>query len=287
MQGCVHGELDKIYATIAAADEASQRRTDLVILCGDVQALRNAADLASLAVPDKYKRLGDFQRYYAGAVRAPYLTLLIGGNHEGSGYLDELALGGWVAPNMYFLGHAGVVRVAGLTIAGLSGIYKDHDFEKGRFERAPYTPSTVRSAYHVRRFDVDRLSLLAGVAHVTPDILLTHDWPASITRYGDRERLFATKPFFRSDAQQGQLGNPYTDALGEKLRPRYWFAAHLHVKFPARIDWTQVPPLPTHDWRPDTRQTEFLALGKCSRANEHLQVRSPLSVFLSFSFSVD
>lgn len=323
IQGCVHGELDKIYATIAAADTAAGRRTELVILCGDVQALRNPGDLASLAVPDKYKRMGDFQRYYAGATVAPYLTVLVGGNHEGSGYLDELALGGWVAPNMYFLGHAGAVHVAGLTVAGLSGIYKDRDYDAGRWERAPYTPASVRSAYHVRRFDVDRLALLASVAHVAPDVLVTHDWPASITRYGDAARLFAVKPFFRPDAQNGELGNPHTDALGEILRPRYWFAAHLHTKFPARIEWPHAAaakprpspaPLTLHsshhpprlpqppqspqspqapavvaaasaaategaatpcadEWRPPTDETRFLALGKCSRANEHLQVR--------------
>ena len=38
--------------------------------------------------------------------------------------------GGWVAPNIYYLGNAGVVNFGGLRIAGLSGIYKEHDFRK-------------------------------------------------------------------------------------------------------------------------------------------------------------
>ena len=39
--------------------------------------------------------------------------------------------GGWLAPNIYFLGHAGCVQVNGLRIAGASGIYKSHDFKLG------------------------------------------------------------------------------------------------------------------------------------------------------------
>lgn len=36
-----------------------------------------------------------------------------------------------VAPNIYFLGHAGSVIVNGLKIAGASGIYKQKDYKMG------------------------------------------------------------------------------------------------------------------------------------------------------------
>lgn len=110
IEGCSHGELDAIYASIAALDaRASQppaaagtsasgaaaapgpaTRTQLLLLCGDVQAARNAADLSCIAMPEKYLQLGDFAHYYSGAKVAPILTLVIGGNHEASNYAHEL-----------------------------------------------------------------------------------------------------------------------------------------------------------------------------------------------------
>ena len=77
-----------------------------------------------MACPDKYKSMCSFYKYYSGEAIAPVLTVFIGGNHEATNYLQELAYGGWVAPNIFYLGYAGVVEVNGVRIGGLSGIYK-------------------------------------------------------------------------------------------------------------------------------------------------------------------
>lgn len=90
VEGCSHGCLDQIYSTILALDRRQGLTTSLLILCGDVQTLRNPRDLHCLAVPEKYKQMGDFHRYYSGQRKAPILTLMIGGNHEASNYLWEL-----------------------------------------------------------------------------------------------------------------------------------------------------------------------------------------------------
>jgi lariat debranching enzyme len=31
------------------------------------------------------------------------------------------------------------------------------------------------------------------------DIFLTHDWPLLITQHGNRDRLFAKKPYFKAE----------------------------------------------------------------------------------------
>jgi len=38
--------------------------------------------------------MGDFWKYYAGVKKTEFLTVFVGGNHEGSNYLRELMYGG-------------------------------------------------------------------------------------------------------------------------------------------------------------------------------------------------
>ncbi len=279
IEGCSHGELDSIYATIAAADAAAGARTELVLLCGDFQSIRNSADLACLAVPDKYRRMGDFHRYYSGASLAPYLTIVIGGNHEASNHLHELFLGGWLAPNIYYLGAAGCVEYRGLVVAGISGIYKANDYARGRYERMPYSPQHLRSIYHTRRFDVQRLQLLPRMG-VQPDVFLSHDWPNTIEQHGDLPSLLKRKPFFKEEVRTETLGSPPLLEILRALRPRYWFAAHLHCKFAAKYRHTMQAPTEAERSKGENKAksksqtTDFLALGKCVPNQDFLQVSS-------------
>jgi len=230
VEGCCHGELPAIYQHIHDLETKNKYKVDLLLVCGDFQALRNRSDLECMAVPDKYKSLGDFQKYYTGQLKAPVLTIVIGGNHEASNYLWELYHGGWLAPNIYFLGHAGCVRANGIKIAGISGIFKSHDFKLGYTEHVPYNKGSMRSIYHQREFDVRRLSLLSS-----PHVFLSHDWPAGIEYHGDHGRLMRRKPHFRSDSAKGELGSPPLLDLLHNLKPYWWFSAHLHVRFEAEV----------------------------------------------------
>ncbi|WFD35038.1 lariat debranching enzyme [Malassezia cuniculi] len=240
--------------------------------------------------------MGDFHRYYSGEKEAPILTLVIGGNHEASNYMWELYYGGWLAPNIYYLGAAGCVEVGGITIGAASGIFKEHDFTRGHFERMPYNDSEMRSIYHTRQFDMAKLGLLES-----PTVFMSHDWPLGIERYGDLEWLLRVKPFFRDEVEHNSLGSPPLWNLLQILKPRYWFSAHLHVQYAACVrhanesnaeainicdsdDDDEPAVIPMHE------QTDFMALSKCTRRGGFLHffdVPSPEDALLNFRGSGD
>ncbi|KAL4420156.1 hypothetical protein ABPG77_008292 [Micractinium sp. CCAP 211/92] len=229
IEGCGHGELDKIYETMAALERRDGRKIDLLICCGDFQAVRNMDDLECMACPPKYRHIATFWKYYSGRAKAPYPTLFIGGNHEAANHLWELYYGGWAAPDIFFLGYAGVVRFGGVRIGGLSGIYKEPHYALGHYEHPPYNPGSLRSAYHIRELEVHRLLRLRQPL----DVFLSHDWPQGIARHGDLDRLLQRKSFLRREIVDNSLGSPPAAQLLDALQPSYWFSAHLHTKFAA------------------------------------------------------
>ncbi|EGG04686.1 uncharacterized protein MELLADRAFT_37239, partial [Melampsora larici-populina 98AG31] len=310
IEGCCHGELDNIYATIdQAVKETGSEPPDVLICCGDFQAFRNRSDLNTFAAPVKYRQMGDFWKYYKGEKVAPILTVFVGGNHEASGYLWELFHGGWAAPNIYFLGVAGSVilkktlpdgKVHKIRISGASGIYKRHDYRTGYHERLPYDNSTMRSIYHIRHYASFRLSRLP----ISPcDIFVSHDWPVGIEQYGNTAQLIRAKPFFRDEIASNTLGSPPLMEILQTIKPSYWFSAHLHVKFAALVRHGQQPASLSqapnsgrqHHTNPDELEidvddsdtevvdgaletktqipmTRFLALDKCMPRKDFLQI---------------
>jgi lariat debranching enzyme len=161
-----------------------------------------------------------------------------------------------VAPNIYYMGYANVINFAGVRIAGLSGIYKSNDYYKGHFEMAPYSPSTAHSVYHVRNLEVFRLSQITQPI----DIMLTHDWPNGIYNHGNLDYLLRVKPFLADEVRTNTLGSPEYERLLKMLKPKYWFSAHLHVKYSC---------LYKHD---QGQTTKFLSLDKCLPHRKFLQV---------------
>ncbi|CAG8616447.1 2783_t:CDS:10 [Paraglomus brasilianum] len=256
VEGCCHGALDVIYKTLKHIEQVDKIKIDLLLICGDFQSIRNTIDLDSLAVPAKYRSLGTFHKYYSGESKAPYPTLFIGGNHEARiNYLfTKLRYhGGWVCENIYYLGFAGVVRFGGVRIGGISGIYKDKHYSYGHYEKLPYSDSTLRSVYHVRKYEVSKLSQI----------------------------------------ENNTLGTPACEELLWKLKPKYWFAAHLHVKFAAVVPHSTAAANDQQDKKilfmntgsalemqnpvnadenESNAATRFLSLDKCLPKRDFLQV---------------
>jgi lariat debranching enzyme len=189
-----------------------------------------------MSVPVKYREIGDFHRYYSGELVAPYLTIFAGGNHEASNHLWELYYGGWVAPNIYYLGAANVIRLGPLRIASMSGIWKGYDYRKPHWERLPYNSSAVGSAYHIREVDVRKLLQL----QTQVDVGLSHDWPQGIEWKGNYKWLFQKKDLFQADAESGRLGSVAAAQAMNWLRPPHWFSAHMHIRYEAQIDWNKI-----------------------------------------------
>ncbi|KAI1885312.1 hypothetical protein AGOR_G00218850 [Albula goreensis] len=261
VEGCCHGELDKIYETIGYLEQKEGVTVDLLLCCGDFQAVRNEGDMKCMAVPAKYRSMQTFYKYYSGEKKAPVLTIFIGGNHEASNHLQELSYGGWVAPNIYYLGYAGVVRYKGIRIGGLSGIFKSHDYRKGHYEFPPYNHETLRSVYHIRNIEVFKLK---QIQHPM-DIFMSHDWPRGIYNYGSTEQLLRKKKFLRQEVETNTLGSPAAAELLAHLQPSYWFSAHLHVKFAAIMQHQAQNDCPP-------RTTKFLSLDKCLPHRDFLQI---------------
>ncbi|PKI37135.1 hypothetical protein CRG98_042470, partial [Punica granatum] len=61
--------------------------------------------------------------------------------------------------------------------------------------------------------------------------------------------------------QQRTLGSKAAAQLLEKLKPAYWFSAHLHCKFAASVQHGEGGPI-----------TKFLALDKCMAGHRFLQI---------------
>ena len=235
--GCIHGCLDKMYNDIQDYSSSKKLKIDLVLCTGDFESIRSENDLNFLACPEKYREMGDFHKYYTNKVKAPYLTIFIGGNHEASNYLEQNYYGGWVASNIYYLGRSGVINVKGIRIAGVSGIFNQYDYFRGNFEKNDDDiKCDKKTIFHLREFEIAKMSHMKNKI----DIFMTHDWPTNLIKEEDKEKIYKQYPHNKQGIIDGTIGSFPGEFILRYLKPNFFICGHMHYYYSNIINDTEI-----------------------------------------------
>jgi len=245
--GCLHGHWDELLDSIDGYNQ-SGTHIDFAIVAGDAQTFRTESDMESFAAPQKYHLMGSFYKIFTGERVSPCPIIVVGGNHEASDLFLNLPFGGWIAPNVFYTGKANSINVGSVSISCLSGIPDNDSYFRPCKEKYPLKgPKDIRTCYYPRAFSDFQLSGLFST-----DLFVSHEWPSSIpSRYGGnylKQR--------RNDIIQGDLKDSFGHKMGmhliNTLKPKYWFAAHHHLYFYAKINentnFLALPKPPKNDW---------------------------------------
>ena len=133
------------------------------------------------------------------------------------------------------MGAANVLRLGPIRVAAMSGIWKGYNYNKNHHERLPYNQNDIKSMYHTREFDVRKLLQI----RTQVDVGISHDWPRAIEKHGNARELWRMKPDFKQESEDGTLGSLAAAYVCDRLRPAYWFSAHMHCRFTATKTYTK------------------------------------------------
>jgi lariat debranching enzyme len=224
--GDVHGHMNSMVHMLTNWQSATNQKLEFVLQVGDFEPHRNETDLATMAAPSKYRKVGDFPDYFAGKARFPFPLYFIGGNHEPYGFLDQLPANSEIAENCYYIGRAGKIEISGLTIVGLSGIYREDRFTIPRPHITEIDRRSNKDYIYFTKDDVDKAS-----DYPSPHILLLHEWPANIISEDNRQELERLRHALGYD----DVGNEYSRLLMEILEPGLVVCGHMHKRYRKQI----------------------------------------------------
>lgn len=166
-------------------------------------------------------------------MKFPCLVVICGGNDEAGDLIAQLPFGGFIAPNIYYMGRAGIIDYKGMRISGYGGVFAISDFGRNVYERVPLVEEKdVKSSIHVRAFSGLQLYLYSvfeqDIFSKQPDFLMSHDWP----RY--------MPPVFKNALSKvrqclvervDREGIPFGLKLIDGVQPKNVVCAHHHTKF--------------------------------------------------------
>ncbi|MBF5041475.1 serine/threonine protein phosphatase [Aggregicoccus sp. 17bor-14] len=220
--GDIHGRFHRVETWLEALEAAHGRPVDAVLAVGDVEAFRRADDHRRKAA--KRAMPAEFAEYADGSRRVRRPLYFIGGNNEDFEALHDAPGGFELAPDVHYLGRAGLRELLGLRVAYLSGIHAPRFFEQPLLR--PRTLDTSKQAGYFRQAEVERVSGLRDV-----DLLLVHEWPRGLVpRLREGELPPGGRPLPSS-----WVGNPITRKVIEAVRPQWVLCGHSHRAFAATV----------------------------------------------------
>jgi len=217
-----------------AAQDWQQRHgktIDAVLQVGDFETIRNPQDFEHYYAPQKFHHISDIAEYCKGLKRAPFFTVFIGGNHEAWSVLKEHRNGGFICPEVYFLGRANVIDVNGVKIGGLTGIFNRKHYRNPLPEQPGYDWKFYREE------DVKKLEQrIEEEGRV--DVLLLHDWVKPYSAIEVQEESQVPVLLKRSAVASPTL------CVVQRYHPQHLFMGHRHIsRVEGRIGVTEVHAL--------------------------------------------
>jgi len=200
-----------------ALEAARGKPVDLVLAVGDVEAFRRGDDHRRKAA--KRTMPAEFAEYADGTRRMKRPLYFIGGNNEDFEALHDTPEGLQLAPNVHYLGRAGVKELQGLRVGYLSGIHAPRFYEQPL--KRPRSLDTAKQAGYFR---VPEVETVLGVKDV--DVLLVHEWPRGLPQRAQEQGVppGRTLPSY-------WIGNPITRRVVETVHPKWVLCGHSHRAF--------------------------------------------------------
>ncbi len=216
--GDIHGRFHRVEAWLDALEQALDRPVDLALAVGDVEAFLLADDHRRKAA--KRGMPAEFAGYADGVRSMKRPLYFIGGNNEDFEALHDSPDGFSLAPNVHYLGRAGLKELGGLRVAYLSGIHAPRFYEQPL--KRPRSLDTAKQAGYFRASEVDKVQALRDV-----DVLLVHEWPRGLPQRAQEREVpppGRTLPSY-------WIGNPITRRLVETVHPKWVLCGHSHRAF--------------------------------------------------------